>query len=70
MGQLNLHTIRHMVDRKKTPSILIEQSRVAILDAPMNARLRESYRLALRTGEQNLIAEAKASLAMVAGFGK
>jgi hypothetical protein len=36
----------------------------------MNARLRESYRLALRTGEQNLIAEAKASLAMVAGFGK
>jgi hypothetical protein len=32
VGQLYLHTILHMVDKKKTPKILIEQIRAAILD--------------------------------------
>ena len=32
MSQLYLHTILHMVDKKKTPNILIEQIRAAILD--------------------------------------
>jgi DNA-binding GntR family transcriptional regulator len=32
VGQLYLHTILYMVDRKKIPGILIEQIRAAILD--------------------------------------
>jgi hypothetical protein len=38
--------------------------------AELGAIARECHRLALRTGDQTLIAEAKASLAMVAGFEK
>jgi hypothetical protein len=36
----------------------------------LGAIARECHRLALPTGDQTLIAEAKASLAMVAGFEK
>jgi hypothetical protein len=43
---------------------------IAEAAAELGAIARECHRLALQTGDQTLIAEAKANLAMVAGFAK